>query len=145
MLSVNQHSTQISTRPRATKQGCVKCRSLYHFSGPNTGSNPEGGRIQKKSIVQQSRKLHLAALVQSSHFLSDLIIMKPFIIICLIYLAVASSFVIPGERFFLNWQCIFTACSNHTGLPIQVQACISRFLDFFNCLKAIPALAPCFL
>ena len=71
--------------------------------------------------------------------------MKLFIIICLIYLVVASAFVIPGERFFINWQCIFTACSNHTVLPIQVQACISRGLDFFTCLKAIPALAPCFI
>ena len=39
--------TQISTRPRATKQGCIKCMSLYRSSGPNTGRNPGGGRILK--------------------------------------------------------------------------------------------------
>ena len=47
--STVRSSTQISTRLKATTQGHVKCRSLYHSSGPNTGSNTKGGRIQKKT------------------------------------------------------------------------------------------------
>ena len=48
--------TQISTHPRATKQGRVKCRRLlYHSNGPNTGSNPGGGQIRKKKYVYQLR------------------------------------------------------------------------------------------
>ena len=39
-----------NTRPRATKQGRIKCRSLYRSSGPNTGSKIKIKIKNKKTI-----------------------------------------------------------------------------------------------
>ena len=38
-----------NNRPRATKQGRVKCWSLYRSSGPNTEAIPKKGGYKKKS------------------------------------------------------------------------------------------------
>ena len=45
--------TKIRTRPRATQQGCLKCRgSRQRSSGPNTGSNfRERGIIKNKTLL----------------------------------------------------------------------------------------------
>ena len=57
-----QRSTQISTRPRASSyplrvlyknsRAASSVGVMYHVSGPNTGSNPGGRWIQKKSIIR---------------------------------------------------------------------------------------------
>ena len=68
-----RQQTQISTRPRATKQCRVKCRRLtYRSNGLNTGSNPGGGRIGKNvSFIWMSDIRILTVLKQPS--LPDLV------------------------------------------------------------------------